>query len=171
MKPSTATRASAVALLLLVVGACGGRARSVATAGKGPSDAGADASVHSASIDAGAVDGGADGAPLPPPSARGEELAPTMRAVADKSGEVDAKERFAITGAAHDACVRVAFSAEKPVRAVLETERGVVAATGPAKQGALGERGPVCVRKGDGLRLRFELEGRARIAWAAWESP
>jgi hypothetical protein len=73
---------------------------------------------------------------------------------------------------ARDVCVRVAYEASEPVVAKLVERGGAVlaAASSPALQGSLGERGPVCVRRGDVVRAMAEGPA-ARVRWIAWEAP
>jgi len=74
-----------------------------------------------------------------------------------------------------DACVRVAFEASSPVVArLLDSEGGVLASSDvPAAEGVLGQRGPVCVRRGD--TVNAEAGGAdaavATVRWVAWEAP
>src|SRR4030088_1555656 len=81
--------------------------------------------------------------------ARGAMVAPGMREVARKESAGD-KVEIANAGG-RDACVRVVFEASSPVVAKLVDREGNVLASNdaPATDGVLGERGPVCVRKGD----------------------
>jgi hypothetical protein len=71
-----------------------------------------------------------------------------------------------------DACVRVAFEASSPVVAKLVDAQGNVLASSeaPATGGVLGERGPVCVRRGDAVSAFAEGSG-ASVRWMAWASP
>jgi hypothetical protein len=70
-----------------------------------------------------------------------------------------------------DACVRVAFEASSPVVAKLVDAQGNVlaASEAPVTRGVLGERGPVCVRRGDAVSAI--AEGSASVRWMAWASP
>ncbi|MDP9149701.1 MAG: hypothetical protein M3O36_07150 [Myxococcota bacterium] len=69
----------------------------------------------------------------------------------------------------HDTCVRAAFEASAPIMARLVDTGGNVLATtdAPARQGVLGVRGPVCVRKGDSVSAVVEPAG-AQVRWMAW---
>jgi hypothetical protein len=71
-----------------------------------------------------------------------------------------------------DACVRVAFEASSPVVAKLMDREGNVLASSnvPATDGVLGQRGPVCVRKGDNVSAIAEGPD-ANVRWMAWASP
>ncbi len=103
-------------------------------------------------------------------AARGPTLAPGMGEIARRSSSGDAVELLRAT--AGDACVRVAFAAEAPVAAKLVDGKGEALATaGPALQGALGERGPVCVRKGELVQAVAEGAGKAHVRWVAWQAP
>jgi hypothetical protein len=102
--------------------------------------------------------------------ARGASVAPGMREVARMQTGGDKVEIAHADG--RDACVRVAFAASSPVVArLMDGEGNVLASTdAPATDGVLGERGPVCVRKGDAVSAAAEGTG-ASIRWVAWESP
>ncbi len=101
-------------------------------------------------------------------AAYGGALSPGMREVARKE---TAGERVDLVHAeARDVCVRVAFRATVPVVARLVDSAGhvLVASPATASEGVLGERGPVCVRKGDVVSCVAD-GGPARIRWVAWE--
>ncbi|MDP9035193.1 MAG: hypothetical protein M3O50_10320 [Myxococcota bacterium] len=68
-----------------------------------------------------------------------------------------------------DACLRAAFDASAPITARLVDAAGNVLATtnAPARQGVLGARGPVCVRKGDTVSALVEPAG-TQVRWMAW---
>jgi hypothetical protein len=103
-------------------------------------------------------------------SARGGKLSPGMREVARKE---TAGERVDLVRAeGRDVCVRVAFEANAPVVARLVDSAGnvLVANASAATEGVLGERGPVCVRKGEVVACVAD-GGPARIRWVAWEAP
>jgi hypothetical protein len=103
-------------------------------------------------------------------AARGRAASPGMREVARKE---TAGERVDLARAeARDVCVRVVFESSVPVVAKLVDGAGnvLVAGAGPATDGVLGERGPVCVRKGDVVSCVAE-GGPARIRWVAWAAP
>jgi hypothetical protein len=97
-------------------------------------------------------------------------VAQGMREVARKENTGD-KVQIAQAGG-HDACVRVVFEASSPVVAKLVDGEGNVLASSdsPATDGVLGERGPVCVRKGDAVSAVAE-GAAASVRWVAWESP
>ena len=107
-------------------------------------------------------------------AARGAELARGMREVdraeiAVAAGTVD---RDIVRGAASDTCARVAFAATVPVHAaIVDAKDRVVAEIEPAHEGALGERGPVCARRGDAIRLRISADRPAQVRYVAWASP
>lgn len=119
--------------------------------------------------------------------ARGAALAPGMRVAARK--ESAGGEGVEIVRAeGRDACVRVAFESTQPVTAELVDGSGRVLATttAAAMGGVLGERGPVCIRKGDLVAaVASPSEGAdapasdgagvttgssARVRWVAWEA-
>jgi hypothetical protein len=74
-----------------------------------------------------------------------------------------------------DACVRVAFEASSPVVAkLLDGEGNVLASSeGPSADGVLGQRGPVCVRKGDAVSAAAggAEAAVAKVRWMAWQAP
>ena len=74
-----------------------------------------------------------------------------------------------------DACVRVAFEASAPVVAKLSDGEGNVLASNdvPESEGVLGQRGPVCVRRGDVVvAAAGGVEAAvATVRWLAWQSP
>jgi hypothetical protein len=103
-------------------------------------------------------------------SALAPTLAPGMSEIARKASTGDAVELLG--AAANDACVRVAFAAESPVSTKLVDGSGeALAVAGPALQGALGERGPVCVRRGEIIRGVADGAGRSHVRWMAWQAP
>jgi hypothetical protein len=104
-------------------------------------------------------------------AARAASLAPGMREVARKVG--GASEPVDLARAdARDTCVRVTFQSSTAIVAKLVDETGTVLATTaqPATDGALGEKGPVCIRKGDTVRGVIDGAG-AHVRWMAWQSP
>jgi hypothetical protein len=103
-------------------------------------------------------------------ASRGQALAPGMREVARKETRGERVDLVHAEG--RDACVRVAFEASAPVLAKLVDGAGNVLVVGgaAASDGVLGERGPVCVRKGDTVACIAD-GGPARIRWVAWEAP
>jgi hypothetical protein len=102
--------------------------------------------------------------------ARGASLAPGMRELARRESTGDPVEIFRAQG--RDACVRVAYEANVPITAKLVDQRGTLLASssGVATQGALGERGPVCVRDGDSVNA-LSVGPRARVRWITWGAP
>jgi hypothetical protein len=111
-------------------------------------------------------------------AARGTDFAPGMHEVAKKESLVTPGLRVdALAPGDRDACARVVFVASAPVRAWLENASGAeLAALGaPARSGALGERGPVCVTKADTIRVAFDAAGAKSprppvVRWVAWSS-
>jgi endonuclease YncB( thermonuclease family) len=68
--------------------------------------------------------------------------------------------------------MRAAFVAEPPVHLSLTDGRGDVLAQVASKaQGALGERGPVCVRRGDTITLNVGGSPPWAVRFVAWASP
>jgi hypothetical protein len=120
-------------------------------------------------------------APDPLPSldaiaARGASVAPGMRAVGREEQKLASAARFdAVPKAERDVCARLLFVATAPVRARLEDGAGDVLAelARPAGSGLLGERGPVCTRRGDVIRVAFQPDPAvaARVRWVTWASP
>jgi hypothetical protein len=101
--------------------------------------------------------------------ARAAELAPGMRQAAEKRSHGERVEL--VQAASRDACVRVAFEADAPVHARLVAGDGslLFEASAAATAGVLGDRGPVCIRKGDAVSAAAEGDGANR--WIAWASP
>lgn len=106
-------------------------------------------------------------------ASRSASLAPGMREVARLESAGDTVEIARAEG--RDACVRVAFEASAPVVAkLLDSEGNVLASSEePAAGGALGLRGPVCVRSGDIVSAAAggAEASTARVRWIAWQSP
>ncbi len=128
---------------------------------------------------ASAASGQAATAPVPAPAesfddlvALGPTLAPGMREIARKvSGASDDGVEL-LRADSGDACVRVAFAAAGAIVAKLVDQGSDVLSTiGPVAEGALGERGPVCVRKGDVVRAIADGAGRSHVRWMAWQAP
>ena len=97
-------------------------------------------------------------------------LAPGMRRAAEKESVGERIDLVRSVG--KDTCVRVAFESAAPVVArLLGADGTVLYETHQAStSGALGERGPVCVRKSDVVSAT--ADGAAgRIRWIAWASP
>jgi hypothetical protein len=103
--------------------------------------------------------------------ARAAALAPGMRQVAERY-ETSGEHVELVRATGSDTCVRAAFAAAAPVVVRLVANDGAVLAETkvPATEGALGERGPVCVRKGDSVSAVTD-GGGARVRWIAWASP
>jgi hypothetical protein len=129
--------------------------------------------------------GGAGGASAVSPEAaaafealagRAGTLAPGMHEAARKESGADVVEL--VKADARDTCVRVAFVATAPVTASLVDRSGEVLAKSDAAatEGALGPKGPVCVRKGDVVRAArvrariARVHRGARVRWIAWET-
>jgi len=102
--------------------------------------------------------------------ARGPSIAPGMRVMARLESRGEKTEL--VRAEQHDTCVRVAFQAAAPVVAkLIDGTNGAVATTGAsAVEGVLGEKGPVCIRKGDTLSGMVEGDAGA-VRWVAWGTP
>lgn len=150
---------------VLLACACGAAVRAPAPAPAPPSVANAQAPAASVAAPSAEVVAAFEAL-----SARGPAIAPGMHEVTRKESAGDPVELLRARGG--DACLRAAFSSTAPIAAKLVDAGGrVLAATeSPATEGVLGERGPVCVRKGDVVTGVTEGAG-ARIAWMAWEAP
>jgi hypothetical protein len=98
-------------------------------------------------------------------------LAPGMRQAVERESRAGDRVEL-LRSAAVDTCVRVAFEGPGPVLARLTDSTGATLAEtrAPAVTGALGDRGPVCVRKGDSISAG--ADGAAgRVRWIVWSSP
>lgn len=166
----------AVAFLLLAC-ACGAASWSSrpAEAGRGRQDEddGDPRQAHGANS-AGDADNGGGGDAVDRSfvglEARAGALAPGMRRATERESTGERVEL--LRAVAGDACVRVTFGSSVPIIARLLTGDGMVLAETPAAttDGALGDRGPVCIRKGD--TVSAVAEGAAgRVRWVAWASP
>ena len=107
-------------------------------------------------------------------AARGASVAPGMREVARVETTGDGVVEVVRAGE-RDTCVRVAFEASSPVVArLLDTEGNVLAASDvPEAEGVLGQRGPVCVRRGDAVSAAAGGAEAAvpNVRWVAWQAP
>jgi hypothetical protein len=107
-------------------------------------------------------------------AARATSVAAGMREVArgEIVGDASGATHVIARADARDVCVRVTFGARAPVHASLVDARGdVLAEVRDAADATLGARGPVCVRKGDVVSLRFESSAPLGARFVAWESP
>jgi hypothetical protein len=97
-------------------------------------------------------------------------LAPGMRLAMEQ--ESTGTPAVLVHAVDRDACVRVAFESTDPVIAKLVGGDGMILAQSgvPAPSGALGERGPVCIRKGDSVSAAADA-AQARVRWIAWALP
>ena len=103
-------------------------------------------------------------------ASRAPSIAPGMREVARKEG---AGLVPLATADARVMCLRAAVAATAPVAATLVDAEGNVlaAASAPEREGVLGERGPVCVRRGDSVKGAADGDAGVRVRWVAWASP
>jgi hypothetical protein len=101
---------------------------------------------------------------------RERAAAPGMREVARK--ETSGERVDLVRADRRDLCVRVAFESSAPVVAKLVDGTGsvLVASAVASTEGVLGERGPVCVRKGEVVACVAE-GGPALVRWVAWAAP
>ena len=108
-------------------------------------------------------------------AARGPSLAAGMREATRNESTVTHALRFdAVNARGRDVCARVLFVSTAPVVAKVEDGEGVVLAevTHAAQTGALGESGPVCVRRDGVIRVAFDAAARSAVVrWVAWASP
>jgi hypothetical protein len=152
-----------VAAFVLLACACGAAVQAQAPAPVRATNTGATATSSSAASGVGPES-------FEDLAARAPSLAPGMREVTRKAG---GNEPVDLARAdARDACVRVAFQSSAAITAKLVDETGsVLAATAePSTDGALGENGPVCIRKGDAVRGVIEGAG-AHVRWMVWQAP
>jgi hypothetical protein len=125
--------------------------------------------AQGASQDAGTLDAGDPLTPLAALAARGQELAPGMRVVAQ--GEDTSPKDIDLPKVDVDLCVRAVFAADAPVKASLTSSSGDRLATlDPSASATLGPRGPVCIRHGQTLTLHLEQPSR-RVRWVVWGAP
>ena len=116
--------------------------------------------------DAGAADAGDALPPMAELIARAPQLAPGMQVLT--TGDDAAPKTLTLAPVATDLCVRGIFVADAPVRATLLTSAGdALAETDAATSGTFGPRGPVCLRKGQALTLRFEQPAH-RVRYVLW---
>jgi hypothetical protein len=126
-------------------------------------------------VDAGSADAAGDAAmdtlaTFDAIAARAPIVAAGMREAARREATLDGASRVALVRAdARDVCVRVAFVASAPIDVTLEsTSTGTIASTVHALEGLLGERGPVCVRRGDSVDAAIEGDRGTRIRFVVW---
>jgi hypothetical protein len=102
--------------------------------------------------------------------ARGPSIAPGMRAAVRRESTGEKIEL--VRAEQRDTCVRVAFEATVPVAAKLvDGSDRALAETGTASiDGVLGEKGPICIRKGETLSVLVNGP-RTPIRWVAWVAP
>lgn len=134
-------------LLLALLGACG--------AEPPPRPVVAQARIRDAGAVAPVVDAG-DPLAVEPAS-----LAPGMREVV--KADISTSKNFEIPTEA-DTCVRVAVRSLSPVKVKLSSKSGTT-----FEGSTIGEKGPVCVRKGDALTLDVTTDAKTRVV--VWASP
>ncbi len=158
--------------LAVAVGACGGEARRVAGGARASSAARepSRATTADAPLDAGTSDD-----TLETLAHHGVVVAAGMREEQRLDVENAAMLPVPLLRADRaDLCARVAFVAARAGRAWLEDGKANVLAQTSGVSGDLGPRGPVCVRRGDALTLRFEASGEplpTRLRVIAWVTP
>jgi len=127
--------------------------------------------------DAGSADGAPELGTIASLAASGAAIARGMREaeraeITIAAGSVD---RDIVRAGPADTCVRVVFAASDAVFAALIDDKDrVLVAVDAATGGALGERGPACVRRGDAIRLRISVDhggAPVRLRYVAWRSP
>ena len=167
-------RGSAVAALITCAvcatcAACGAGAdaRAVGVSGLRRDEVRTDAGIAS--------DGGAEADTLPTLgelAARAPLIAPGMREAAKMDQSGDRSRADVARAETRDLCARVLFVASAPVTARLENGAGnELAQVAASRGGTLGERGPVCVRRGDVIRVSFDAPVATRVRWVGWASP
>lgn len=122
------------------------------------------ARVHDAGARASTIDASTDaGDPLATDPAK---LAPGMREVVRSDLSISGSTSVAIpTSAEADVCVRVAVRPPS-VRAKLVAKSGVL-----AEGSTIGEKGPVCARKGDALSVELAADQPTKARIVVWSSP
>ncbi|MGO9838438.1 MAG: hypothetical protein ACLP1X_30015 [Polyangiaceae bacterium] len=100
----------------------------------------------------------------------GPSIAPGMRLVARRESAGDKIEL--VRADEGDTCVRVAFEAAAPIVAKLVdgTDKIIATSGAAAAEGLLGERGPVCIRKGEVLNVTVDGPN-SPVRWVAWAAP
>ncbi len=92
-------------------------------------------------------------------AASGAALAPGMRELVRLETTAGSSSEI-LTPSPRDVCLRVAFVASAPVAPELDDDRGLPFATAKrGRSGKIGDDGPVCVRRGSSVRLRFVADG------------
>jgi hypothetical protein len=116
-----------------------------------------------------AVDAGNPVPSLEELAARAVRVAPGMHELA--RGEVTLPVSIGLPKVDGDVCVRVAFAGRAPLRAALQTTSGdALVAAEPSTDGLLGPRGPVCVRRGQGVVLVMESAAYP-ARYVVWVAP
>jgi len=151
------------ASFVLLACACGVAARSAATGSPPAPRRAADTPPE-----AGDASPGTD--PFEAIEARGPSMAPGMRQIARRESAGEKVEL--VRAEQQDTCIRVAFEAAVPVVAKLVDGAGnALAATGAAAvEGLLGEKGPICIRKGEAASVLVDGPP-ATVRWVAWAAP
>jgi hypothetical protein len=163
--------------ILLLACACGASLR---TAPLDPGEGRGAAAGAAPKAASGAYDGHERGDDEPDPRAdalraRGDAVAPGMRLAAQRTSKEAEVDLLHAEG--HDECVRVAFDASESIAAELTNGKGeVLARTGEAATaGVLPAAGPVCIRRGDALKVAAirapDAGSGTAVRWAAWAAP
>ena len=149
------------ACLFALAIACGGTTRAHRTP-----------EVHPAPSDAGAtIDAEAEAGPpkIELVAARHDRIAPGMREIARSDLDLSREHELALPAFEADTCVRAAFDADAPTAIMLTGAGGVTLSSADGTSGAIGAAGPVCFKKGDVARFRFD--GQSRLRLVVWASP
>ena len=116
----------------------------------------------------------------PPPPERtlatlneqGPKVAAGMRALDGAELSLSQEQTRDLVTADKDTCVRLVWSASTPVLVkLLDSSDHHLVESSSSKDGTLGERGPICVRKGQTIRVQFTPSAAATVRYAAWASP
>lgn len=102
------------------------------------------------------------------------DVAPGMANILSDELDVSGTHtRAVVSGAANDTCIRVLFRSTAAVRGRLLADDGreLARTAGATERGLLGEGGPVCVRRGEGIKLEFSSAGDAHVGFCVWAAP
>ncbi len=146
--------------MCVCVAACGSKTLAKHAPRQAPSDAGA---AVDAAIEAGPTK-------LELLSLRQARLAPGMREAVRAEIDLATEHERPLAPFDVDTCVRAAFDADAPTAVTLvDAPHAMTLATIDAAEGALGQAGPICFRKGDVAVFRFT--GQSHVRLVVWQSP